>query len=716
MTTQSTQILATDATSAMGVPTDDPVRSIDRPEHGAVLFVPLDKLRVSPRNARKAPHSAEAIEALAGSIKAKGVIQPLVVEIEIDGDGEPTGRYLVTIGEGRRQALRLLAKRKTFKKTQPVRCIVDADNDAHEISLDENVTRSDMHPADQYEAFRRLAEEKGYGAEEIAARFGVSAQTVRQRLRLGAVAPALMTAYRSGWLKLDQLMAFGVSQDQDRQEQVLAQIAPHTPAYAIRRAMTETKVQVSERRVRFVSIEAYEAAGGSVLRDLFSEDDGGWVEDVVLLDRLVAERLAETASAVRDAEDWKWAEAHLDYPYGLGLGRVYPQTVERSEVEASEIVALGVEYDAILSEWDGTEDWPAEVEARFNEIDAALKAFGDDFAYRDEDRARAGVIVALGADGQPRIERGLVRAEDAAPPPQAEDGEADAPGSGPSIEGDTDGPGGSVTVSGDGPNGEPDEGLSPLSEKLVLDLTAWRTAGLRDAMASDPLFALTAVVHAMALEIFYPPYDKPTPLQFRLVQTGLERHAPGLGESAVGRQIADRHEGWATRLPKEATELWAAVLALPLEDQLVLLAHCASLGLNAVRDPHDRRPAAWAQAEVMATALALDMATIWTPSIDRYLGRVSKARILEAVGEAASPPDAERMSGWKKSDMADAAELLLDGKGWLPPLLRTAPPTPPQADGSADASETEATDRPEPAADGNPTRPDDPDAYPFAAE
>lgn len=432
--------------------------------------------------------------------------------------------------------------------------------------------------------------------------------------------------------------------------------------------------------------------------------------------RFVAERLAETASAFRDAEGWKWAEAHLDYPYGLGLGRVYPQTVERSEVEASEIVALGVEYDAILSEWDGTEDWPAEVEARFNEIDAALKAFGDDFAYRPEDRARAGVIVALGADGQPRIERGLVRAEDAAPPPQAEDGEADAPGSGPSIEGDTDGPGGSVTVSGDGPDGEADEGLAPLSEKLVLDLTAWRTAGLRDAMASDPLFALTAVVHAMALEIFYPPYDKPTPLQFRLVQTGLERHAPGLGESAVGRRIADRHEGWATRLPKEATELWAAVLALPLEDQLVLLAHCASLGLNALRDPHDRRPAAWAQAEVMATALALDMATIWTPSIDRYLGRVSKARILEAVGEAASPPDAERMSGWKKSDMADAAELLLDGKGWLPPLLRTAPPTPPQADGSADASETEATDRPEPAADGNPTRPDDPDAYPFAAE
>lgn len=716
MTTQSTQTLATDRTSATGVPGDDPVRRNDRPEHGAVLFVPLDKLRVSPRNARKTPHSAEAIEALAGSIKAKGVIQPLVVEIETDGESAPTGRYLVTIGEGRRQALRLLAKRKAFKKTHLVRCIVDADNDAHEISLDENVTRSDMHPADQYEAFRRLAEEKGYGAEEIAARFGVSAQTVRQRLRLGAVAPALMTAYRSGWLKLDQLMAFGVSQDHDRQEQVLAQIAPHTPAYAIRRAMTETKVEARERRVRFVGLEAYEAAGGTVLRDLFSEDDGGWVEDVVLLDRLVAEQLAETASAVRDTEGWKWSEAHLDYPYGQGLGRVYPQAVERSEAEASEIVALGVEYDSILSEWDGTEDWPAEVEARFNEIDAALKAFGDDFAYRPEDRARAGVIVALGADGHARIERGLVRAEDVAPPPQADSGEADETNFGASMGGDTGGADESGSGSVAGSDGEPDEGLSPLSEKLVLDLTAWRTAGLREAMASDPLFALTAVVHAMALEVFYPPYDKPTPLQFRLVQTGLERHAPGLGESAVGRRIAERHEGWATRLPNEATDLWAAVLALSPENQLVLLAHCASLGLNAVRDPHDRRPAAWAQAEVMATALALDMTAIWTPSVDRYLGRVSKARILEVVGEAASPADAERMTGWKKSDMAEAAELLLDGKGWLPPLLRTVPPASPEASEAEDASETEVAVRAETPLDADPAPSDDPDAYPFAAE
>jgi ParB family chromosome partitioning protein len=271
MTAQSTQTAPTEATA---------------PQHGAEVIVPLNQLKASPKNARKTPHSPATIEAFAASIKAKGVLQPPVVEVERDGEGVPTGNYLVTIGEGRRQGLRLLAKRKAIKRTHPVRCIVDAENDAHEISLDENMTREAMHPADQFEAFQRLAEERGYGAEEIGARFGVSAHVVRQRLRLGAAAPELMAAYRAGALALDQLMAFCVSEDQNRQRQVFEQLGEYRPVHAIRRAMTEAKVAVGDRRVRFVGVEAYEAAGGGILRDLFTEDGGGWLEDVVLLDRL----------------------------------------------------------------------------------------------------------------------------------------------------------------------------------------------------------------------------------------------------------------------------------------------------------------------------------------------------------------------------------------------------------------------------------------------
>ena len=79
---------------------------------GAEIEIPLNKLKKSPRNARKTAHSPEAVEALAASIAAKRLLQKPVVEPERDASGAMTGFWLVTIGEGRRLALRLLAQRK----------------------------------------------------------------------------------------------------------------------------------------------------------------------------------------------------------------------------------------------------------------------------------------------------------------------------------------------------------------------------------------------------------------------------------------------------------------------------------------------------------------------------------------------------------------------------------------------------------------------------
>ena len=138
---------------------------------GVEIFVPLAKLKKSPKNARKVPHGEGAIEALAASIQHKGLIQNLVVEPETKEDGTPTGYYLVTAGEGRRLAMLLRAKRKQIKKSEPVRCWLDTQNDPSEISLDENVTRTPMHPADQFERFAELSNDKGWGAQEIGARF-----------------------------------------------------------------------------------------------------------------------------------------------------------------------------------------------------------------------------------------------------------------------------------------------------------------------------------------------------------------------------------------------------------------------------------------------------------------------------------------------------------------------------------------------------------------
>jgi ParB family chromosome partitioning protein len=530
-----------------------------------------------------------------------------------------------------------------------------------------------MHPADQFEAFARLAEERGLSAEEIGARFGVSAQAVRQRLRLGAVSPALMDLYRADGLNLDQMMAFAVSEDHARQEQVLAQYGAERPAYVIRRAMTEAKVSAQDRRAVLVGAEAYGEAGGTILRDLFTEDGGGWFEDAALLDRLAAEKLAGIAEDVRTKEGWKWAEPHIDFPRALGVARVYPRPVARSEEEATQIAALSEEYDALVSEWDAVEDLPPEIEARFKEIESALDAFGDGTAFDPEEIARGGVFVILGSDGVARIERGLIRAEDMrVPEPQAE-----APASEPGADAEPE---------ADSPEAEePEEDCgAPLSERLVLDLMAHRTLALRDTLAAHPSVALSAVVHALALGAFYAPYERPTCLEIKGVSAYLDGHAPGIDDTRAGRSVAERHAAWASRVPKAADELWVFVQSLAAGDLLDLLAHCASLTLNAVRAPFDRRPGAWAHADRVAEAVDLDMTGYWTPTVASYFGRVTKSRIAEAVREAVSDEAAERIGGLKKPDMAAQAEALLADKDWLPSLLRKPVPAEPQPAQDAD--------------------------------
>ncbi|PQZ77365.1 MULTISPECIES: ParB/RepB/Spo0J family partition protein [unclassified Brevundimonas] len=687
-------------------PTAHQTEVAPEPAHGAEIVVPLNRLKASPRNARKVKHSTAAIEALAASIRAKGVLQAPVVEIERDGEGTATGNYLVTIGEGRRQALRMLVKRKAIKRTHPVKVVVDTLNDAHEISLDENITREAMHPADQFEAFRKLAEEKGYGPEEIGARFGVTAHVVRQRLRLGAAASELMAAYRDGTLNLDLLTAFCVSEDQDRQRQVLEQMGPYTSVFAIRRAMTEAKVRADDRRVSFVGLEAYEAEGGAVLRDLFTEDGGGWLEDPALLARLVGQKLTGLAEEARQREGWKWAEACAEFSEAADFGRVYPVVVVRSEADMVEMAALSEEYDRLISEADAVEVLPPETDARLESIDKALQAYGPDYDYTPEAKARSGVIVMLGHDGLARFERGLVRAEDAAQaPPPPWDTDEGADGEAPEYAEADD-------ARADGEASEPDEGLAPLSERLLIDLTAHKTMGLRDAVQADVAAALATVVHAMALQVFYPGYGDFTPLQLRLSAGGLERLAPGVGDSPAGRRVTDRLEAWGARLPERAEDLWSVVAGLRRSDLLDLLACCAGVGLHAVRDPHDRRPGAWAQAETLATAVGLDMAGSWSATAASYFSRVPKARVLEAVTEAVGAEEAGRIVGFKKGDMADAAERLLEGRGWLPTVLRVVVPEP---ESEAEVVAGEASPDAATSGDAEDAAPTD-NGYAFAAE
>jgi ParB family transcriptional regulator, chromosome partitioning protein len=133
-------------------------------------------------------------------------------------------------------------------------------------------------------------------------------------------------------------------------------------------------------------------------------------------------------------------------------------------------------------------------------------------------------------------------------------------------------------------------------------------------------------------------------------------------------------------MPRDVTDLWAFVTELDHDSRLALFAHCVALTVNAVRLPWDRRPRAIATADRLAEAVSLDMTGYWRPTARSYLGRVTKARILEAVREGVSDEAADRIADMKKFDMAEAAERLPAPTAWLPALLRTAKPAAEQVD------------------------------------
>jgi ParB family chromosome partitioning protein len=666
-------------------------------ESGAEVFIPLNKLKKSPKNARKRPHSEAAIEAYAASIAAKGILQNLVVEPELDAEGAATGFYFVTIGEGRRLAQLLRVKRKEIKKTEPVRCVVDTMNDPHEISLDENVTRENMHPADQFEAFKKLAEERGFGAEEIAARFGVTPHVVRQRLRLAAVSPKLMQVYRDGGLTLEQLMAFAITEDHAQQEAVFDRLSYNRDASTIRRLLTETHVAATDRRAVFVGVEAYTEAGGTILRDLFTEDRGGYFEDVALLDQLVAAKLGREADALREGEGWKWTEVHLDFPHAHGMRRTYPHPVELSPEDQAALEAAKCEVDR-LGEWLPTADeLPDHVDARFCELEADIERLeAKRQAYDPDDIARGGAFVILNHDGMVRIERGFIRPGDERPRPEAEQaGEASAAG-------DTEGGDGQALQDENGDDesatGEDDEDR-PLSDSLVRDLTAHRTLGLRLNLSEQPEVALVATTHALAAQIFYVGAEAHV-VGIQPIKTDLAAHADGIEDTAAGKVWADRHASWARQMPRDVSSLWTFVAELDHGSCMALFAHCVALTVNAVRLPWVRRSRTQATADKLAEAVSLDMAGYWRPTVRTYLGRITKARILEVVREAIGDEAADQMASMKKQGMAEAAEQLLAATGWLPALLRTAR----AAHGPAESPHDAATD------------PKDTEAYSVAAE
>lgn len=272
-------------------------------EAAVIEYVPLTDLVKSPLNVRTIPYSVDSVRGLADSIEALGLLQNLIVHTLADGQSG------VAAGGRRLTALQLLAQEGRIPDDYTLMVKRVSDDIAALASIAENAQRAAMHPAEQIAGFRTLAEQ-GKTPAQIGDALGFGSRHVQRMLKLANLAPSLMEKLAQDELTVEQCQALCLEDDQTRQAEILETVKAswsNAPAHLIKRAVTESEMRTDSPKFLFIGREAYEAAGGYVREDLFSQDEGDGTADSVLVERLVQEKLEQIAQDIQQREGWAWS-------------------------------------------------------------------------------------------------------------------------------------------------------------------------------------------------------------------------------------------------------------------------------------------------------------------------------------------------------------------------------------------------------------------------
>ncbi|HNI58942.1 MAG TPA: ParB/RepB/Spo0J family partition protein [Pseudomonadota bacterium] len=142
------------------------------------FFCPIEEILPAVDNPRQR-FDEQRLSELADSIRAQGLVQPLVVRMRTPEDKPGDGSFILIAGERRWRA----SQRAGLKDVPVVVKDVSAAQ-AFELALVENLQREDLNPIEEAEAYRRLSDEFGYTQEELSRRVGRERATVANALRL----------------------------------------------------------------------------------------------------------------------------------------------------------------------------------------------------------------------------------------------------------------------------------------------------------------------------------------------------------------------------------------------------------------------------------------------------------------------------------------------------------------------------------------------------
>jgi len=599
-----------------------------------IQTIPLDKLRLSPRNVRKTGNVDVAD--LSASIQAEGLLQNLVVTQAVDGfyEVEDGGRRLLAL-----KALKGLAR----LATDSIPCIVVDAEQGLEAGLTANIIRQAMHPADEFTAFSQLALD-GKPIDEIAARFGKPERYIQQRLKLANVAPEFFEMYRSGdkAMTLDHLMALANTEDHAAQRTAWADAPQYgrTPA-RIRDYLARGKVRGDTGIAKFVGIDDYLEAGGNIECDLFS--DAVYFLDPKLLDAAAIVKLNEVVDQ-HLAAGWGWAEAHLNlsfedrhryghHPRRSEGERGYATPDDKTRYEASDArltVIDDIDADALSPQEDSA------LEAEADSLRAELDAIENRMiqVFPPDVMAQSGVLITIDYDGL-AIEYARLK------PNQNAGSSTNSP----------------TATTEQKPTKKPE-----LSEAVRTSLSAHRSEAAAVQIWRDPNLAFALLLQRL-LATHESRYVEPNGV-------GVQLTAP-----ADATKVADIHKFLrdqateATRLINETIKkkpTLESLIALDNEQRLRLLAAlvaCSFSGIVGYEKGH-------AGVAAIHAITGFDMADHWTPATDGFLGRIHADLVTAAVTEARGKEAALQLNGLKKTDRIATAAKLLAGTGWLPKLLR----------------------------------------------
>ncbi|MCH6484282.1 ParB/RepB/Spo0J family partition protein [Pseudoxanthomonas sp. LH2527] len=603
-----------------------------------IQSIPLAQLRLSPRNVRKT--GATAVDELAASIAAEGVLNNLVVTAANDGQFE------VEDGGRRLQALQLLQNEgRLTDALSKVPCHVVEAERGTEAGLTANLMRQAMHPADEFVAFQQLVAE-GKAIGEIAVRFGKTARHIEQRLRLANVRPDLFEIYRAGGMNIDQLTALATTDNHELQRQAweTARSEYERSPTHLRDFITRESVRSDSPLPRFVGLEAYELAGGRVRTDLFSEHV--YLLDLPLLDSLALDRLEAIAEQLR-ADGWAWVEARVS---------MSPQERHAYDNHPRYFSAKG--DDQFASPEDETRH--AEISARLDAIDDidvdeldadAARALQDeeDRLYQERDiidgrcvasypadvRAESGVLVYLSDGGNLEYQWARLL-------PSRKSGAA-------------------VPVAPASSNSATKPAKKPeLSEAMRATLSAHRSAAAAMQLAKDPTLAHCVLLERLLMSHWPNCYGN-NGLHLAFGNSGPRTEADI--HKAISAAITERLQ-IIKQVPRKdtlqfllrQTDAWR----LELQAALVVAHFDGATGSDRGHEGVD----------AIHLITDFNMAQHWSPEVDNFAGRIHADLLAQGVTEAKGKDQAATLSGLKKDERAALGAKLLAGTGWLPKLLR----------------------------------------------